>query len=517
MNRELKILLIFVLLILTISQLLLFTGGDPSFEIEKIEKSDKGCSITYKVFSGSYDTNLSVVYFPVQEVIDDEIPIYLFYDEGYKTYEKYHTWQPYFMVVSGLYHDLQYEARRRGMSNDISLINSTEIRKVFEKNQKAVIIIPTVTWWVELSSPKIDRNILDSWVKQGGVLIWLSLHPAEFHEVSFYKESKPLNGVDNSENWYASDVYKIEPKQASVKISKARGGEKVIQIYHPNLYLIKKGFNGCFDPPYQLDLSDRGTFLSVKMMVNGASHLSLIFINLKDKNGNYRHYWIYPEDVKDNDWMNFSFFVNNPDRQSHNQINLKDVKICIEATKKDNAPPNASASLWIKEINLEKRSVPVTSRWPLIEATKESEVSEALNLQYGYVNLGASVEVLTSINGKVLGKIYEKDNEEKRTSIALIPFGKGKIVLFGYGIFPPYYQNFIAEDIMQIIYSGILCVSGPVHHEEYKLNRNSEKRGEIWLNKNNYSNWVVFTFSRERHSGFAGYKEIISLDGVDWK
>lgn len=349
-TRKLKIFLMITLFALIASQVSLFISTNTSFSIENIEKiNEHQYQVNYSILSGQYQTEVNVVYFPINTNFENNLPIYILFDNSSKTYDIYRTWRPFFMIVIGLYNDLRYEARLRGYNGNINLVNSSELSRVFIENQKAIVIIPTVTWEVELKPPSIDIELMNSWVNNGGILIWLGAHPKEFSKLFFY---------DNN------------------------SGRKI---------------------------------------------------------------------------------------------------------------------------------VPISSRWGMTEATSDSKISRALNLFYGYVNLGASVDSLSLINGTVLGKIYEMEGREKRTSIALIPYGNGRIVIFGYGIVPPYHQRSVRRDIMQIIYSGILYVDGLVEYNSHSLRKKSKENGKILLDLNKGDKWVIFAFSKELYSNFVGHKEIMYL------
>jgi hypothetical protein len=101
-------------------------------------------------------------------------------------------------------------------------------------------------------------------------------------------------------------------------------------------------------------------------------------------------------------------------------------------------------------------------------AVSDSKISQALNLEYNLTDTGVLVNFLNdrkknyfgeSIDQTVLGKIYVAEKTDRnRTSIGLIPFGKGRFIFFGSGIKNK--EAVVADDIAKILSSDIISTAG---------------------------------------------------------
>jgi hypothetical protein len=127
-------------------------------------------------------------------------------------------------------------------------------------------------------------------------------------------------------------------------------------------------------------------------------------------------------------------------------------------------------------------------------AQYESQYSDTLSLDYSSVARAVSVGAVKSYGGLVLGK-----TSDSYTSIANIPLGLGRIVIFGGMMNGPGYasssdQLTIAKDILQIMKSGALTTKGVILSESITLGANEEKVEWINIYDNNRSEHLKTRF-----------------------
>lgn len=496
---------------LALSQVLLFIGDRPGISLGRLERLTGDLyQLEYTVSSSSYRTELNTVFFPVNASYQENLPVYILFDDRSTSYEVYGTWRPYFMIVSGLYNELRYQARLRGFGESVSLVDSGELQTILLQNQAAVVIVPTVTWNIELNPPRIDRGLLDSWVRNGGTLIWLGAPPTEFEELSLVRDVLPIAEWDRLENWWGRSV--SGQGSVSVILRETLDGNH-LDIAPVDLSEVQEGFYGAFRSPSSLDFSDHAS-LSFQLMVDGLDYLSSMSVRLRDTASGHRDYVLPLNRLEDGMWVNISVSLDSPKAESADPLNLTAVnRIYFVAAPTENASPQAAPTLSVRGLAMTGGTSLVSSRWDLTDANSDTEASRALNLLYGYVNLGVSVARLSSVGGLALGRAFDVPGMETRTSISLVPWDQGRVVIFGYGIVPPYYQNFVAEDLMRIIGSGILYIDGPLDYREYTLERNSGLTDRVLLDATIGSQWILYAFSKERHSGFAGQSNLVTLSG----
>jgi hypothetical protein len=98
--------------------------------------------------------------------------------------------------------------------------------------------------------------------------------------------------------------------------------------------------------------------------------------------------------------------------------------------------------------------------WDISSASDQTDIGKALNLSYNWVRTGAEVHTVKDNGGVVLGRTKTFDDGTIRTSIALIPIGKGNMTVFGAGVFNQEVQ--LAEDITRIIASQIIWAENSI-------------------------------------------------------
>ena len=125
--------------------------------------------------------------------------------------------------------------------------------------------------------------------------------------------------------------------------------------------------------------------------------------------------------------------------------------------------------LGLKE-NILGEDIKVKSYEGFETAEKPSYLGKILDINYNLINYGALNDSLSG-NGLALGMI---GGNPPRTSVSMIPIGKGKIILFGFFVLGSYMLNgpeLSARDIAQIIRSGVIYSTkdSPPACKEYHL------------------------------------------------
>lgn len=116
-------------------------------------------------------------------------------------------------------------------------------------------------------------------------------------------------------------------------------------------------------------------------------------------------------------------------------------------------------------------------------ASAPSFLGEVLDISYNLINYGALSESLPK-NGLALGMI---GGTPPKSSVSIIPVGKGRIILFGFFVMESYLLNgpeLSARDIAQILCSGIVNVAEnalPVYRR-YQIPKGRQITDEIKVN-----------------------------------
>lgn len=142
-----------------------------------------------------------------------------------------------------------------------------------------------------------------------------------------------------------------------------------------------------------------------------------------------------------------------------------------------------------------------------------TNIAKGLNLEYKSVYRGIYLKWLKELNGTPLGYL----DRDGSVSIAMIPLGKGEIIIFG-GDFASgrsiNYVRKISKDIAQIIVSGV-TFGEILDFKIYKLDENSLVRKKIIINidnyynkKNNKNNKLILYFYEASEEGYY-YKRVI--------
>ena len=103
-----------------------------------------------------------------------------------------------------------------------------------------------------------------------------------------------------------------------------------------------------------------------------------------------------------------------------------------------------------------------------------------------------------------VGHPLRGDGEEKNSrNVRGEKTGKGRIIIFGYGLFPPFNREIVAWDIMQIIHSGILYSEGEIRYKKYALKRETDVEDSIEIrNKSSNEKIIILIFSKDPYHSF---------------
>lgn len=113
-------------------------------------------------------------------------------------------------------------------------------------------------------------------------------------------------------------------------------------------------------------------------------------------------------------------------------------------------------------------------------AARHSVFSEALDLRYPDAFVGPYVSEVLKNGGLVLGKMTE--SKDVRASIAYVPVGNGRLILFGGGVgraFTATGEDVIAHDIAHILCSGFPFSTGIAEYRDLELDRGENRNGSI--------------------------------------
>src|SRR2546428_4193945 len=130
------------LLAIGVSQLsLLSSGNSASLAILNVSEITTGTHVvTYTLSSGDFDNVFNLVYFQVSQSPPQQLPIYVYYGYGYSDF---HSWRPYHMIVTGLYQDLTYQMKTRGLEDKVSLIDAQGLLQLINSDASGILVIAT--------------------------------------------------------------------------------------------------------------------------------------------------------------------------------------------------------------------------------------------------------------------------------------------------------------------------------------------------------------------------------------
>ena len=140
-----------------------------------------------------------------------------------------------------------------------------------------------------------------------------------------------------------------------------------------------------------------------------------------------------------------------------------------------------------------------------------TQYAKALKLSYNYVYRGVSLSAIQALNGIALGYI---DPDSGAVSIASIPLGYGKVIIFGGDIISgPQSLKFVrtlSHDIAQIIVSGILY-SNLIMYKEYYIKNWKTLKDSVKVSKDmiKFNSGILIMYIFESDNEGTYFKKII--------
>ena len=147
----------------------------------------------------------------------------------------------------------------------------------------------------------------------------------------------------------------------------------------------------------------------------------------------------------------------------------------------------------------------------------ESSLSKILDTKYNFIQQAPLLQKVINANGLALGKIGGCP-ENPRSSISMIPIGKGKIINFGYFLTASLVLNgpeLSARDIAQILCSGILQANSicNIPHRNYELPKGYSKTDAINLPLDpNTAGILIYGYSSQESSSLLFHRRFLQIE-----
>jgi len=153
-------------------------------------------------------------------------------------------------------------------------------------------------------------------------------------------------------------------------------------------------------------------------------------------------------------------------------------------------------------------------------AVYQSPISDAIDTSYDLIQQAPLLHMVWANNGSVLGKIGGENPFRFRSSISLIPSGKGRIVIFGFFLMQSLALNgpeCAAWDIAQILCSGVLQMepASIMWHQDHRLAMGETKMGLFNVTvSSGVVGLVIFEFTYEKSDGVLFHRDFVSVPDV---
>ncbi|MEM3594858.1 MAG: hypothetical protein QXS27_09000 [Candidatus Jordarchaeaceae archaeon] len=150
-------------------------------------------------------------------------------------------------------------------------------------------------------------------------------------------------------------------------------------------------------------------------------------------------------------------------------------------------------------------------------AELESPLSQILDTKYNFIQQAPLLQKVINADGLALGKIGGCP-ENPRSSISLIPIGKGKMIIFGYFLTASLVLNgpeLSARDIAQILCSGILKANSisNILHRNYTLPKGYSKNDALNLPLDpNTAGLVIYGYSSQESSSLLFHRKFLQIE-----
>ncbi|MDD5093464.1 MAG: hypothetical protein PHV74_03670 [Dehalococcoidia bacterium] len=463
-------------LILATSQPESSVGEIETIRLAEIDVEDTLSSLTeisYQVTAGKYDLPFRVTAIP-GAAAPQRLNIGLFYDSE-KDFEAYRSMKPRSVVVAGMAEILRAELRFRGIEGSVEVCGNTELGQRIALSEVAddVLVFPALVGSVELLPPELDKEALLSWIGRGGTAFVIG-------GTAFYRnilaQTYPGATVRPSDlaSWTPGDANASGLAKVS---SYGNEEESNFEWRYDDISSPGKAAWLVCQPVRPSDWSVAG-YLQMEMMIANPSPISRVYIDLRDSQGNFAHYYIANGLAHESGWQNVLVDWSTPSYSSEILPDFKDVsKIAFVVDFAEAQPGKKEFALACRGIRLADVFSPIPAPARGSVATVSSEIAHALNITFDSTETGVPVETVEASGGKILGKT--SGGTESRTSAASFQLGKGHLVIFGGGVEPPYGQESVSKDIMQILHSGILDAPAVPVSRDYLLSGGETVRDRL--------------------------------------
>ncbi len=149
-------------------------------------------------------------------------------------------------------------------------------------------------------------------------------------------------------------------------------------------------------------------------------------------------------------------------------------------------------------------------------ATSSSPLSEALDTTYALIQQAPLLRMVMSRDGVALGSVGGENPLRFRSSISMIPVGRGKIMIFGFFLMPSLSWNgpqLVAWDIAQIMCSGVLQMN-PDLVPWYRTYNLSEEKAMTDISNlsmgSDVAGFVVFEYTPKESETVLFHREFIN-------
>jgi hypothetical protein len=144
-----------------------------------------------------------------------------------------------------------------------------------------------------------------------------------------------------------------------------------------------------------------------------------------------------------------------------------------------------------------------------------SPLSDVLDTTYDFIQFAPLIRMVEGAGGVALGKIGGEDEFKFRSSISMVPVGRGKIIIFGFFLMPSLSWDgpqLVAWDVAQILCSGVLQMnpgSAP-WQRSYNLAHAETKTDVSNLSADsNVVGFVILEYTTEQSDGVLFYRRFI--------
>ncbi len=415
--------------------------------------------VHYSIKSGSFELPVRVVATSGTSPWKGQ-DLYVYYDSN-ADFEHYGSPVPRSAIVAGLVEDLRAEARLRNLKGNVSLIGPEKLSQVWSQNG-VVLVVPTKVWNWDLD-PVPDRLGLKEWVRRGGTLVIVGKDRLLGELIRGNELGTPLN-VRAVGSWRQGD---------------SNGSGKASLLYVGNDQTILSwsyrttsvAGDGAWithqpDKPLNLRGEQNKVYLRFQVRISSGQSLELLYVDLRDAKGNFRHYYVDPRVLRAGFvWREILLPLDDADWTSEEPADLHQVTSLSFVVKlKSHAYTNKYMEVDLGGVRLE--------RGP--NAKRVGPLWSLLQFQCGEV--ASYSRPLSKSQGSADS---ERDGRTQGNSFSVYRLGRGVVLQFGEGVTPVCTESQVAHDLMQVIQAGALLSDVRVAYADYDIPPSAEVKGQL--------------------------------------